>query len=171
MFGRWLKNGLDVPVPQGAEQLEHAVRQELIGADNETVLVVTAIVGLLGAVAYADTEFSPEEQQRVRCELSRVQGMTQAGIDAICAALQHNIVEVATVQLPRYTRTLRELGDIQLRLEVIEMLVALAAADQVIMSSETSVLRQITAALGLTQQDYNTVQTKYRDRLGVLQSR
>jgi uncharacterized tellurite resistance protein B-like protein len=170
MFGHWLKSTSESQQPEGAEQLEQAVRRELSGADSETVQVVTAIAGLLGTVAYADSDFSIEEQQRVRDELSRIQGMTQAGIDAVCVALRQNIVEVATVQLPRYTRTLRELGDTQLRMEVLEILLALAAADEVISSSETNVLRQITVALGLSQNDYNAMQAKYRDKLAVLQS-
>ena len=71
---------------------------------------------------------------------------------------------------PRYTRLLRELGDQELRLDLLEMLVALAAADQVITSAETNVMRQITTSLGLTQRDYNAAQAKYKDRLAVLQN-
>ena len=169
MFGNWLNRAEAVRVPEGAEQLEFTIRSELKGADDETVLVVTAVVGLLGAVAYADSDYSNDEQQRVREELSRINGMTPSGVDAVCAALKRHILEVATVQTPHYSRVLRELGDPELRLQVLEMLVALAAADQTITSAETNVMRQITTALGLTQRDYNAAQAKYRDRLAVLQ--
>jgi uncharacterized tellurite resistance protein B-like protein len=169
MFGNWLNRAVAVRELAGAEQLEHAVRSELPGADEEAVLVVTAIVGLLGAVAYADSDYSPEEQRRVYDELSIIHGMTPSGAEAICTALKRHILEIATVQSPRYSRILRELGDPELRLEVLEMLVALAAADQTITSAETNVMRQITTALGLTQRDYNAAQAKYRDRLAVLQ--
>jgi uncharacterized tellurite resistance protein B-like protein len=169
MFGRWLNRASVVRELQGAEQLEFTVRTELAGADEETVLVVTAIVGLLGAVAYADSDFSIQEQARVREELARIDGMTPGGVDAVCAALKQHILEIATVQSPRYSRVLRELADQELRIQVLEMLVALAAADDVITSAETNVMRQITTALGLTQRDYNAAQAKYRDRLAVLQ--
>jgi uncharacterized tellurite resistance protein B-like protein len=169
MFGNWLNRASVVKEPAGAEQLEDAIRSELGDADEETVLVVAAIVGLLGAVAYADSEFSVEERQRVREELSRIHGMTSRGVEVVCSALDRHILEIATVQTPRYSRMLRELGDPELRLQVLEMLVALAAADEVITSAETNVMRQITTALGLTQHDYNAVQAQYRDRLSVLQ--
>ncbi len=168
MFGRWLNHASAVRELDGAEQLELTVRSELPNADAETVLVVTAIVGLLGAVAYADSDYSVQEQARVREELTRVDGMTPSGIEAVCAALKRHILEIATVQSPHYSRVLRELADQELRIQVLEMLVALAAADQVITSAETNVMRQITTALGLTQRDYNAAQAKYRDRLAVL---
>jgi uncharacterized tellurite resistance protein B-like protein len=168
MFGNWLNRVAAVNERGGADQLEATIRSELTGADEETVLVVTAIVGLLGAVAYADSNYSPEEQSRVREELARINGMTPKGVSAICSALERHMLEIATVQTPRYSRVLRELGDHELRLDVLEMLVALAAADQVITSAETNVMRQIATALGLTQRDYNAAQAKYKDRLSVL---
>jgi uncharacterized tellurite resistance protein B-like protein len=170
MFGRWLTKASVVREAEGAEQLEATVRAELAGADEETVLVVTSIVGLLGAVAYADCDFSKQEQERVREELARIDGMTQSGVQAVCAALERHILEVATVQSQHYSRTLREFADQELRIQVLEMLMALAAADQVISNAETNVMRQITTALGLTQRDYNAAQAKYRDRLAVLQA-
>jgi len=171
MFGHWLNRAAALKVADGAEQLENTIRTELVEADEETVCVVTAIIGLLGAVAYADGDFSPDEQQRVREELERIHGMTPRGVNVISSALKNHILEIATVQTPHYTRALRELGDHELRLDVLEMLMALAAADQVITSAETNIMRQITSSLGLTQADYNAAQAKYRDRLSVLQDR
>lgn len=130
MFGRWLSRASAVPEVEGAEQLEVTVRAELASADEETVLVVTAIVGLLGAVAYADSDFSIQEQERVREELSRIEGMTQSGVQAVCAALKRHILEIATVQTQHYSRIMRELTDQSLRIQVLEMLMALAASDQ-----------------------------------------
>lgn len=168
MFGRWIKSTPSIQAPEGAEQLEVAVRHELRQADAETVLVVTAIAGLLGAVAYADREYSSNEEDRIRRELSRVHGMTEAGISAICAVLRKHIVEVSTVQTPRYSRVLRELADRELRVDVLELIVELAAIDGAIANVESNVLRQITTALGLTQDDYNAAQQKHRDLLAVL---
>ncbi len=168
MFGRWLSRESTVDEVEGAEELHRTLRNELPEMDEQSVLVTTAIVGLLGAVAYADSDFSEQERQRVRQELARVDGMSARGADAVCAALDRHIQEIAAVQVPRYSRVLRELADQELRIQILEMLVALAAADQVITSAETNVMRQITTALGLTQRDYNAAQAKYRDQLAVL---
>ncbi len=63
--------------------------------DQETVMVVAAIAGLLGAVAYADREYSPAESLGVRTELARVQGMPDADVNAIGAVLEARAVELS----------------------------------------------------------------------------
>lgn len=128
------------------------------------------MAGLLGAVAYADRHYSAEEEARVRQELSRVEGMSAAGIDAICKVLREHIVEISTVQIPRYARALTELADTDLRREVLRALVDLAAADSSISVVETNLLRQITKSLGLSQQDYVELQARHREHLDALKN-
>jgi uncharacterized tellurite resistance protein B-like protein len=169
MFGKWLSSAQKAPVVEGAEQIAGAVRAHLPGVDEETMRVVTCMAGLLGAVAYADREYSAAEEQRVRSELARVHGMPEVGIDAIADALRRHIVEVSTVQVQRYCRSLRELADRELRVELLEVLIDVAAADGVISHAEVNVLRGVTSALGLDQADYNAAQEKHKDKLRVLQ--
>lgn len=168
MFGKWLRLERRSPAASGGGALRESVQRELPGADAETISVVTSIVGLLGAVAYADRDYSSEEEAHVRQELGRVQGMTLQGIDAICKVLRQNVVEISTVEIPRFARTLVELGDEELRREVLGTLVALAAADASISLAETNLLRQITKSLGLSQQDYLEAQHRYRQFLASL---
>lgn len=155
---------------EGAEELTRVLQRQLPEADPDTVRVVVAMTGLLGAIAYADRDYSEAEEKRVRKELARVHGMSDAGIDAICIALRRHIVEISTVQAPRYCRDILELGDRELRFEVLEVLVEVAAADGVITPAETNLLRQTTTALGLTQLDYNQLQEKHRQKLSVLKT-
>jgi uncharacterized tellurite resistance protein B-like protein len=168
MFGRWLKSSEALHAPPGAEKLEEAVRRELPQADDATVLVVTAMAGLLGAIAFADRSYSTAEEARIRAELERVHGITTSGIDAICAVLRQHIVEVSTVQTPRYSRVLVELADRELRLEVLELMLEIAAADDTIGLAEINVLRQLTKSLGLSQAEYNDLQTKHQASLTLL---
>jgi uncharacterized tellurite resistance protein B-like protein len=122
----------------------------------------------VGAVAYADRSYSEGEEKHVRSELARVHGMPAEAVDAVCAALRRHIVQISTVEVPRYCRVLRELGDRELRVEVLEVLVDLAAVDGTITTAETNLLRQVTTALGLSQSDYNDAQAKHRSRLSAL---
>jgi uncharacterized tellurite resistance protein B-like protein len=169
MFGLWLKSKTETTPPPGAEELFSVVKKQLPDADEETALVVVAMVGLLGAVAYADRSYSNDEEIRIREELGRVNGMTEAGIETICSALRRHIVEVSTVQLPRYARILVDLADHELRVQVLDALLEIAAADGTITQSETNMMRLMTQALGLSQLDYNRAQAKHRDRLAALQ--
>jgi uncharacterized tellurite resistance protein B-like protein len=168
MIGRWLTPSAPLPTPAGAEELEAVVRRALGQGDDESVRVVVALAGLLGAVAYADRSYSEGEEAQVRAELARVHGMPKAAVSAVCEALRRHIVQISTVEVPRYCRVLRELGDRELRVEVLEVLVDLAAVDGVITTAETNLLRQVTTALGLSQSDYNDAQTRHRERLSAL---
>ena len=170
MFGRWLRGESPRDDPSGDGALRSSIERELAGADAETVTVVTSMAGLLGIVAYADRHYSDAEDARVRQELARVHGMTESGINAICKTLRDHIVEISAVQLPRYARALRELGDTELRREVLGALIDLAAADASISLAETNVLRQITKALGLSQQDYVELQERHRHHLAALKT-
>jgi len=160
-FSKRPKTGPEKPV----ETLEAAVRHELEGADAETVAIVTAIAGLLGSIAYADREITEDEQRLVLAELSRIQGLNAAGAQAILRTMTQHIVSVSTLERPRFTRALLELGDRDLRYQVLGLLVDLAAADGTISLDEVNMLRSITTALGLTQHDYNELQAQHRERL------
>src|SRR6187402_3331520 len=166
MFGRWLRAEPTEKLT-GTEALEAAVRRELPEADAETVRVVTAMTGLLGAVAYADRDFSSAEEQRLLTELGRIHGMTESGARAIAGALREQVLAVSSVGIPLFCRALRDLGDRELRVEVLEALVGLAAADGRIEHAEVNVLRQVTGALGLSQDDYNAAQARYRAQLAI----
>ena len=151
-----------------AHSLATVVREHMPDADDATVEIVAAIAGLLGGIAYADRRVTSEEEKRLRSELGRIHALGTAGIDEICKLLGSHAVSIATTQAPRYTRALREHADRDLRFEVLDTLVELAAADGRITLDEVNVLRNTATALGLTQDDYNAVQAKHRDKLSFL---
>jgi len=158
------------PSDPAAATLDAVVRAELGEADEETIRIVTAVAGLLGAVAYADRDFSKAEQAQVRTQLQGIRGLGSSSIDAICSALQAHALELATTQTPRFARTLKELGDRSLREQVLQLLLDLAAADGTISLDEANQLRLLTGALGLTQADYNRAQAVHRDKLASLRA-
>jgi uncharacterized tellurite resistance protein B-like protein len=151
-----------------APSLYEVVRTHMPDADEEAQRIVTAIAGLLAAIAYADSHFAPAEESRMRTELARVQWLDARGVDAIVEALRADIVVHATTLAPRYTRELRELANRELRLEVLEVLLDIAAADGTIGLQEVTALRRTADALGLTQADYNALQARHRNLLSFL---
>ncbi len=154
--------------PQARERLAEIVEQYLADADDATRRIVTAVAGLLAKVAYADGHYSVQEEATIQKELSRVHGLSQAGVDAICGLLADQISHVALLGDHDWTRDLRDLADRELRLEVLEVLVEMAVADQVLKHDEQTQLRRIAKALALTQDEYNALQAKHRDKLSTL---
>jgi uncharacterized tellurite resistance protein B-like protein len=151
------------------DRLVAVVRAHLHGADDNTVAIVAAIAGLLGSVAYADRELQDQEWEQLRRELCRINGLDSRGVEAVCGMLKSDIVHISTAQLPRYTRVLREQASRELRIEILGVLLDLAAADGTVSLEEVNLLRNTASALGLSQRDYNDAQAPHRDKLSVLQ--
>ena len=144
------------------------VRNVLSHADAETVQIVTACAGLLACVAFADRDYSTAEETRIHELLTTIEGITAQGASAILGTLRAHARSFSTVQAPRFCRALREHGDRDLKVHVLDLLVEVAAADHQITHNEVTVLRQLTTALGLEQADYNTAQEKHRHKLSSL---
>jgi uncharacterized tellurite resistance protein B-like protein len=164
-----LKGLLDGPQvkPRAADPLGDVVREHMPG-DEDVQRVVVAIAGLLACVAYADQEYHPKEEEMVRSELSRVHGLSAEAVDAICAVLASKISVVVAAGDYRWVRDLRELTGREQRLEILELLLELAAADEEFSMTEANYLRRLTTALGLEQADYNAAQARHRDKLTTL---
>lgn len=157
------------PRPRRApERLAAVVREHLGDADEPTARVVTAIAGLLASVAYEDRVYTEAEERHVRAELSRIHGLPEHGVDAICAVLREHVAELASLGHQRWTRDLRETSHREQRYEVLEVLVDLAAVEGQLSLGATNHLRRLTDALGLDQRDYTAAQARHRDKLGVL---
>jgi uncharacterized tellurite resistance protein B-like protein len=159
------KRDSDVNAPELSEQLLAIVDAQLPQADPATVRIVAAISGLLACVAFSDRELHEAERKHLREVLGRVHGMRAEGAEAICGLLEQHLMQLTVVNPHTYTRSLRELADREMRLEVLEVLVDIGAADGELSFEETQMLRRLTGALGLEQNDYNSAQARHRDRL------
>jgi uncharacterized tellurite resistance protein B-like protein len=145
--------------------LARAVAEAMPGSDEDSRRVVAAVTGLLACVAYSDGVYHPREAAAIRAELGRLEGLPPTGAETIARLLESDIGRVAASGYQQWVRDIKELAEHHLRFEVLEVLVELATADDELSVVEVNYLRQLTAALGLTQSDYNAVQAKHRDKL------
>lgn len=145
--------------------LRRAIETEMKGADEETIVIVTAVSGLLASIAYADKAFVPEEVEHVRASIGRIHGMTPQATNTICGLLSRQMAELSSLHTHQFCRDLKRLTEPHVRREILEVLVDLAAVDGEISLPEVNLLRQLTTTLGLSQDDYNTSQARHRDKL------
>lgn len=150
------------------QRLLEVVKRALPRADADTLSIVAACAGLLAGVAYADRHFSDQEVDGIGRLLATVEGIGPEGSQAIVQALKAHVVELSSVHAARFARTLKELGDRDLRLHLLGMLLDVAGVDEQIKHAEVTTLRQLTSALGLTQDDYNRLQSEHRHKLDLL---
>jgi uncharacterized tellurite resistance protein B-like protein len=149
-------------------RLKQVVALHLPNADPAAVRIIAALAGLLAAVGYADRRFTEPELQHVRKILARVEGMSRSGTESIMEVLRTGAAEASDIHMHHFARDLRELTDREFRLDVLDMLLDLAAADDEVTFAETKYLRQVTSSLGLSPDDYNISQDRHRDKLSVL---
>lgn len=169
MLFRWLKgDGQTNERPSASDELTQLLRESMPNADAESAALVGAVAGLLAYVAYADRAYHEQEQRAVQAALGRVHGLPQEALEAVTGLLSHRIRELAAEPIHNYTRVLVELTERTARVELLDMLMDLAAADDVLSLDETNLLRRVTNLLGLSDQDYLASQTRHRERLSVL---
>ena len=147
--------------------LHDVLAEHLPHEDPDTRRLVAAIAGLLAAIADADGVYEPSEERTIRDELRRVHVLTDGGVEAVLSLLRTHLRALGRDDLA-HAAVVRELLDRDGRLEVLDTLLEVAAADGVIATSETNLLRRLATALGLTQADYTALQSRHRDKLGVL---
>lgn len=156
---------------QSGSQLDGVIADALPNVDPDTRRIVTAIAGLLGSVSYADRDLAASEANAIRELLQTVHGIGPGEASAIFSALEQHVLTLSTVEAPRHARTLVELGNRDLRLHVLDLLIQVAVADGTISHNEVVVLRQLTTALGLDQSDYNQLQSQHKAALASLQTK
>jgi uncharacterized tellurite resistance protein B-like protein len=164
----WLKRATETADRDKAAALYAAVRAALADHDATHVRIVGSVAALLLCVAYADLRYDPAEERLVRDTLARMQGLDPAGVDAVVGVLRRHTVDITAAEATSYARELLELTDEDFRVELLDLLVDVAAADDDISLPEVNMLRGIVKALGLSQAHYNDSQARHRDKLAVL---
>jgi len=164
----WLQRSSSPNDPQQAAELYRVVRAELKDSDEDSVTIVASIAAVLLCIAYADCDYDSREESVVRLTLERMHGIDEAGVNAIMTVLKAHTVRITGAEASTYARELLSLTDEDFRIELLDVLLLVAAADGTITVSETNILRDVTKAMGLSQAQYLKAQSAHRDKLAVL---
>ncbi|MFK7990429.1 MAG: TerB family tellurite resistance protein [Sandaracinaceae bacterium] len=156
------------PPPSVSDTLLALVRDHMPDADAGSHAVIAAVAGLVACVAYADGEYHPNEKREVERLLGRVHDLPRNGVRAISSLLETRIAELARAEMHAHARAMKEGAEPEARLEVLDVLMDLAASDGVLSVQETELLRRIAGSLGLSPDEYNAAQARHRDKLSVL---
>lgn len=161
----WSRAKKPAPPLSGERLLEAKVRAALGEADELQVKVTTAVAGLLAVVAYADRKIGADEAEHLRHQLGRIHGLPAEDVESIARVLAEQALHLSATSVPRFTRTLRTEVPEETRFEVLDALLDMAAADGAITRDEVVSLRNLSTALGLSQEHYNALQEKHKAKL------
>lgn len=170
MLFKWLLGNSQTPKLTATDELQRLIAQSLPGADRRRAGVIAATAGLLATVAHCNRVYNEAERGVVSDALNAVDGLDFGSMRAIEELLEEHIEELSSESLETYTRVLNDSLDRASRLKIFEMLMEMAAADEVLDVHETNVLRDIAQALGLSDDEFAASHERQLRRLSVLRA-
>lgn len=168
MLFKWLMGEDASRTPRASEELQALVARSMPKADAHEAAVVGALAGLMATVAHADRKYTEAEREAVSSAFAKIGSLASEALGAIEELFAERLTDLAHEPLQTYTRVLYEGMTREARLEVLEALMDLAAADELLDMHETNLLRRIARGLGLSDQEYVASQERHRARLSVL---
>ena len=124
----WLLGKDTSPESERAKVLYGTVRKALIqgggdelGDDDVTVRIVAASAALLLCIAFADSDYAPEESRVLRETLSRIRALDRHGVDAIMSVLDDHKVLLTSAEATTYARELLSLTEADFRLQLLDV--------------------------------------------------
>jgi uncharacterized tellurite resistance protein B-like protein len=169
---RVLRELLGLP-DRADERVPHTVRRiaaELAGIDAQRARYLAAFAYVLARLARADLEIAPAEREqmtaRVR-EHSSLEPHQAELVVELASALQ---VERGGTENYVVTRLFRELAGREQRIELLECLFAVAAADRSISELESAELVKIGGELGFAREEVAALRSRFRAHLEVLRA-
>ncbi|MEJ2079109.1 MAG: TerB family tellurite resistance protein [Acidobacteriota bacterium] len=162
-----LKTGHHADSPSDVESIRRIARQ-LEEMPAEEARYVAAFAYLLGRVANADLDITRAESdamERIIAEKSHL-SHDQAVLAVEMAKRQNRLF--GHVEDFLVSREFNELASREQKLDLLDCLFAVSAADGGISTREDGVVRQIASELLLDHRDFIDVRTRYREFLDVL---
>jgi uncharacterized tellurite resistance protein B-like protein len=168
LFGGGKPGQRQEPAAAGDTTTVRNIVTKLEAMEPDLARHIAAFAYVLGRVANADLDISPEETR----EMERLV-QTHGGLDEDQAIL---VVQIAKSQNQLFggtedylvTREFKQLTTPEQRLALLDCLFAVSAADDSISSVEETLIRQIAHELGLTHQAYVTARAAYSDKREVM---
>lgn len=147
------------------------IERVLAGAPEAEIKLVTGYAGLLGKVAYADTEVTQEEGERIRRTLGAELGLGLGRVERIAELLEQERARLFTIEDYIYVRLVNEVADRDQKLALLRAMFAIAAADGSVRDREEQVIRVAAKGLLLSHADFIDARRQFREHLAVLGDR
>jgi len=119
-------------------------------------------------VAYSDLKFEASERDKIREILQRRTTLDADRVDRIMTLVDQDADRYFGSENVYYTRLVNAVAEEPLKLEILDTLFAVAAANGSICTREEAELRIIATGLFLSHDDYIRIRLRYREFLDVL---
>ncbi|MCE2514193.1 MAG: TerB family tellurite resistance protein [Acidobacteria bacterium] len=165
--------GVDSGVSGGASPEADAIRHivaELEALPEDRARYLAAFAYVLGRAAHADSDVSPEETRKME-EIVRVLGhLPEPQAVLVVEMAKHQVRLFGGDQNYLVTRRFRDLSTSEQRIELLECVFAVSAADASITVAEESEARRISQELGLDHTEFVRARAAYVEHLEALRA-
>jgi DnaJ like chaperone protein len=135
---------------------------------DEAVIIryLAVVIALLGQVAYADGRLTPAEETTVRRLLEHTGRLAPAAVDAVCTALRTDLGDMRDEERERCYREIRSLCDARERVQVMRLLIGVAAADGALSPQEEAEIHAIASELAVPPDEVEALTDEVDERRG-----
>jgi len=136
----------------------------------DKIKLITGWAGLLGRVAYADMDFDEREIMKIRQILNDTHNLDEHSAGLVADLFIKKRTDLLSIEDHLYARMINDVATKNQKIELLEALYQIAAADDTIRESEDSTIRTISRDLHLSHTDFITVRRHLKNKLAVFQS-
>ena len=141
---------------------------KVVGASTEKARELACLAYVLGRIAAADQEVRSEEASSISQLLQERGGLSQDQAELVTEVALGEARHMGGTQDYLVTRQLQTLVSRERREEILDCLLAVAAADGSICSQEEAELKVVSRQLGFQNKEYLEALSRYRDYRTVL---
>lgn len=149
-------------------QLYQALCRQLPEHDEDGLIVVACVAGLMARVAYVDFKLDQAELAHIREVLKEWTDFDDALVESITQLSVDLIKELAGLENHLYAHQLKDILDKNTRFKLLESLFALAASDGSVENLESEEIRLICKGLALSDAHFLSARAKVAQHLKAL---
>lgn len=131
---------------------------------------LAAFAYVLSRVARADLKVTPEETRAMERIVAEHGGLTEDQAIIVVQIAKHQNLLFGGTEDFLVTREFNKNSTREQKLALLDCLFSVAAAEDLISTTEDNEIRQIAKELGLSHQEFISVRSRYRDHLSFLKT-
>ena len=141
------------------------IAAQLERMDEDQALYLAAFAYILSRVAHADSEFSDEETYKMQEIVQNLGHLTEPQVTLVVEIAKNQVRLFGATENFLVVRRFKEMATAEQRVELIDCVFAVSAADNSISAVEEGQVGQIAKELGLTHDELVAARVAYKEHL------
>ena len=150
------------------EKIHAAFENVQESLEDEQLIKIACMAGLLARVAYSDMDVKEEEKEMIQQTLEKKLGLESKTAKLVSQIAIDEIQELSGLEDYLYGEALIKILDVQERYRLLESLFIIAASDQDVSNYESEEIRIICKSLNLEQKHFLSARAKVKEYIGAL---